>query len=178
MLRTRPCLALALAFAAIGLATNVVPLGAQESRGPTRIWGALGLGSGAGGEVEDPGATFMIQLAWQRRPHQASLRSVLTFDGGSPDGGGGSLSEVALLYGRMRSSEWGHVGIATGLAFGTFNGCPGNQERACHFVGIPIAAEAALTARVVGIGLQGFIDLNPKSILGGVLFFIPIGWMP
>jgi len=45
-------------------------------------------------------------------------------------------------------------------------------------VGIPITAEAALTGRVIGIGIQGFVNLNTKSIFGGGLFFIPIGWMP
>jgi hypothetical protein len=103
---------------------------------------------------------------------------VFLADGGFPDGGDDNVSEVALLYGRMRSTGFGHAGVATGLAFGTFDPCPGGHENTCHFVGIPITAEAALTARIIGIGLQGFVNLNTKSIFGGLLLFVPLGWMP
>lgn len=175
-LNRRP--SLALAFAAVVLATSASSLGAQERRDPTRVWGAIGLGSGAGGEVEDAGVALMIQLAWQKRPHQVLLRTAFLLDGGFPDGGSDGVSEIGLLYGRMRSAGFGHVGIATGLAAGTFRGCPGQHERTCHFVGIPIMAEAALSARVIGIGLQGFVNLNTRSVFGGVVFFVPIGWMP
>lgn len=120
----------------------------------------------------------MAQLAFQRRPHHAALRMVFLADGGFPDGGDDNVSEVALLYGRMRSTGFGHAGVATGLAFGTFDPCPGGHENTCHFVGIPITAEAALTARIIGIGLQGFVNLNTKSIFGGLLLFVPLGWMP
>lgn len=168
----------AMAFATIVLLTHALTLGAQESRGPTRVWAGFGLGSGAGGEVEEAGVALMMQLALQRRPHQFLLRSVFLVDGGFPDGGDSRVSELAILYGRVRSTGFGHAGVATGLAFGTFDGCPGSDERACHLVGIAIAAEAALTARVLGIGVQGFVNLNPKSIFGGGLIFIPVGWMP
>jgi hypothetical protein len=170
---------LSVTFTAIVFATNTEPLEAQESRGPTRVWVGLGLGGGKGGGVEENPVAFIAQLAFQRRPHHALLRFVFLADGGFPDGGDDNVSEVALLYGRMRSTGFGHAGVATGLASGTFHDCPGRGEGTwCHFVGIPITAEVALTARIIGIGLQGFANLNTKSIFGGLSFFIPIGWMP
>jgi hypothetical protein len=41
-----------------------------------------------------------------------------------------------------------------------------------------VVAEGALTARVIGIGLQGFTNLNAEAIYGGLGLVLHLGWLP
>jgi hypothetical protein len=88
------------------------------------------------------------------------------------------LGELGLLYGRVRSTRFGHVSISTGVSVVGLSECGGRSRRSCTTAGIPLVAEAAAGARYVGLGLQAYGNLNPRAPYAGLAFFIQLGWMP
>jgi hypothetical protein len=174
-MRSKDILLVAALLAAAPL-PRTAPLHAQERR-PARVWAAFGVG---GERTSDwDGTSFLGQLTVQRRPHHFALRVVYLEEGRFPDSGGGGVSEFGLSYGRMSSGRFTHAAVAAGLAGGLFNDCPGKVAGdECLYVGIPLTAEAALNLRVIGLGIQAHLNLNTRAIFGGLIYFIPIGWMP
>lgn len=99
--------------------------------------------------------------------------------GGFPDtSGGGVAGEIGLIYGRTRTTSRGHAAVASGLSLVAFDTCPDNYPSSCASVGLPIVAEAAANAKVFGLGVQAFANINPKAPYAGLAFFLQIGWMP
>jgi hypothetical protein len=142
----------------------------------SRIWLGVGLG-GAGRTDGAGGAAVMAQLAYQTRAHQFSLRAMGAADlfGSNAD----EFGEIGLLYGRTKKRPWGHASIAGGLALTYLSSCPRGQSSDCTTLGVPLTAEvAAKLARVLGVGVQGFVNVNPKSVYLGYSLFVQIGWLP
>jgi hypothetical protein len=89
------------------------------------------------------------------------------------------FGEVGALYGRAAKRKWGHAAISAGLAVTGVSSCPDAATSGCTTLGVPMVAEAALRlGSIAGIGVQGFGNLNPKSIYGGVAVFLQLGWLP
>ena len=150
----------------------------QEAPEPTRIW--LGVGLAVGGSTEWGGFGPTVNAVWQRGPHRAAIRAGGLFDfTGFPDSGSDdSVAELALLYGRSAANSFGSVAIGAGAAAVTFHGCPDGSAIRCVTIGLPLFAEAALQSKVMGIGIQAFGNLNPRSSFGGVALVLHLGWMP
>ena len=150
---------------------------AQELREPSRVWAGAGLAGGGSSEVG--GLGVMLQIVYQKQPHHVALRGVYLHDlSGFPDSGGGDIiAEAGLLYGRTNAMKWGHVAFAAGASAVAFDTCP-NDDDTCFTVGVPLAAEAALTGKVVGLGLQVFGNVNTKAPYAGVSLFLLLGWLP
>lgn len=147
------------------------PSAARASSSPGRAWLGAGLGLGVGGGVD--GGAGLVQLAWQRAPHHVVLRGL-----GLAELYGGNAGELGLLYGRVRTGPSRHLAVATGLSRVSLSGCDGRASPRCVTLGIPLTAEVALQTRFVGLGLQGFTNLNKEAIHGGVVLFLQAGWMP
>lgn len=146
---------------------------AQARRDPMRTSVAAGLG--LAGSAETDGFGGLVQLAWQREPHQVSVRFVGFADLFSTT----SVNELGALYGRVITGSAGHMSINAGLgaAFrcsGSASSCDREQS-----VSVPIAAEAALRLLpVAGIGVQAFASFNSVESMGGLLLFLQLGWLP
>jgi hypothetical protein len=152
---------------------------AQERRDPLRIWVAGGLGGG-GGANDVTGMGLLMQLAVQKRPHYAALRGFAASDisGFPDDGGGDSFGEMGLMYGRVVTAGYGHASLSSGLSVVGFDYCPNDYPNTCTTVGIPIVAEAALSAKVAGLGIQVFGNINPRVPYLGMFIFFALGWLP
>jgi len=152
---------------------------AQELPDRTRIWAGGGLAAGASKNVEF-GFGALAQLVVQKRPHYASIRTLILGDiAGFPDSGGGDvIAEGGLTYGRALTGPFGHASMSAGLSLISFDACPDGQSEACYSIGMPLVAETALSARVIGIGLQVFANINPKATYGGLAVFFQLGWLP
>lgn len=161
-----------LVAAAIVTAALSSPAAAQDR---PRTWLGLGLGLGSGRDTE--GLGLMAELVHQKRAHHIAVRGVLLVDpfGESAD----SMGDFGVLYGRAAKGRFGHGAIATGVALTGFESCPSAPGGGCATLGIPIVAEAAFRpAPVFGLGVQAFANLNRKTVFGGVVVFIQLGWMP
>jgi hypothetical protein len=138
-----------------------------------RIWLGAGLGSAGGREVE--GAAGMGELVYQTGPHHFAIRGLIA---GDPFGDDVPFGEVGVLYGRSAKRKWGHSAIAAGLAWTNFGPCTGTGTD-CTTMGIPVVGEiAARLFSIAGVGLQGFVNLNTKSIYRGAVLFLQLGWLP
>jgi hypothetical protein len=149
---------------------------AERADSPLRIWLGAGLGVGSSSESNE-GLSGLSQLVFQRGHHYAALRAQMA---GDPQGEGSSdtVAEIGLLYGRARVSPKWHAAIASGLALVGVESCEGSRSDKCTTVGIPVIAEVAFQASVVGIGFQAFTNFNSKSRFSGAVLFIQLGWMP
>jgi hypothetical protein len=155
------------------MTANSASLAAQDR---PRIWLGLGLGSGARADGAS-GFGVMGELVYQIRAHHFVIRALGVADpfGDNAD----SFGEIGALYGRAAKRRWGHAAISAGLALTGVSSCPNATISGCTTLGVPVVAEAALRlASIVGIGIQGFGNLNPKSIYGGVAVFLQLGWLP
>lgn len=121
----------------------------------------------------------MLQANVQWGPHHTAARMLFLSDLGSfPDGSDDSVGEFSILYGRRTAGRWGHASLATGLAYVRGEGFPGTYDRVRSGAGVPVVGEVLLHARLVGVGLQLFANLNTVSIYGGAMLSLHLGWMP
>jgi hypothetical protein len=143
----------------------------------SRIWLGLGLG-GAATTSEASGMALMGEVVYQTGPHHFAIRAMGAADPLGEDAD--EFGEIGALYGRAAKREWGHATVAAGLAVTGFGSCPDSASGGgCHTLGVPVVAEAALRlGSVAGIGAQGFANLNSKSVYGGLVFFLQLGFMP
>jgi hypothetical protein len=136
-----------------------------------RMWLGAGLGSGA--RADGGGVAVMGELVYQVRPHHFALRGILVADPLGEDAD--AFGELGLLYGRTALRKWGHASIAAGLAITGTTPCSGR----CSTLGLPVVAEiSARLGSVVGVGLQGFANLNSLGSYFGFALFLQLGWMP
>lgn len=153
------------------LAVAFPPAAAAQDR--PRIWLGAGLAGGGGQDVA--GVGLMGQLVFQKRAHHFAARALFMFDPYDS----GNIGELGVLYGRVVQRPWGHAAIAGGLAYTTVNPCPESSSNDCATVGVPITAEAALRlGSVAGVGAQGFVNLNSRTVYGGLAVFLQLGWIP
>lgn len=164
--------ALALVFAVAGAA----PVSGQEDgTSPLRAWVDLGLVSGIASGVDvDLGA--VVQVTLEKGKHHAALRFVGL--GSVVRSSGDIAGDVALLYGRTGSAAFVHGAVGAGPAFVQLDGCDGVRGADCRTIGLTATAEAALQAKVVGLGVQAFGNLNSVASYGGVGIVLQLGWMP
>jgi hypothetical protein len=143
----------------------------------SRIWLGAGLGSAARSDGAS-GFALMGEIVYQVKAHHFAIRAMGAAD---PFGeGADEFGEIGLLYGRAAKRAWGHGTIAAGLAVTGVSSCrDAAATSGCTTLGIPVVAEAALRlASVAGVGIQGFANLNRKSVYGGVVLFLQLGWLP
>jgi len=151
---------------------------AQQSEPATRVW--LGLGIAAVGvrnvKVNAGGS---VELGVERGPVHYGIRMMWLGDlDHLPEVGSDRVREVGALYGRVATTSWGHASVAVGLSRVSVDGCDGTYAKSCGTIGVPLAAEAGLERRVVGLALQAFGNLNSKAMFGGFAFSLRLGWMP
>jgi arginase len=148
------------------------PLAAQAH---PRMWLGLGpLGSAARGDGAE-GMAVMAEIVYQTGPHYFALRAAGAAD---PLGeGADEFGDFGLLYGRAALRPWGHASVAAGLAITGVSSChDALSGGTCTTLGIPLTAEAALRmGSFLGVGVQGFANLNSKSVYGGVVVFLQVG---
>ncbi len=158
-----------------GLQVQAQEQGMEER---TRAWLGVGLAQGVSSEVEG-GLGAVVQLAYQKGPHHFAARALGLADfHGFPDSGGGGLGELGLVYGRRRTASFGYAALSAGAAFVTLDHCPGRGSATCNTVGFPLTAEAALQGGLIGLGLQLYANVNPRSPYGGLTLSLLMGWMP
>ncbi len=69
--------------------------------------------------------------------------------------------------------------FAGGFALVGVNKCDDVENGGtCMTLGIPLAARVSAQARVVGVGTELWMNLNPKGPFGRLSLFIQLGWMP
>jgi hypothetical protein len=119
----------------------------------------------------------MGEVVYQIRAHHFAARAL---GAAEPFGtGADEFGEIGLLYGRAAKRAWGHASLAGGLALTGVSSCRDAPTSGCTTLGVPVVAEAALRlATIAGVGVQAFANLNPKSVYGGVVFFLQLGWLP
>lgn len=148
-------------------------LAAQER---SRIWLGLGLGSGARSDGASGGA-LMAEVVYQVKAHHLAIRGLGVIDPFST--GADGFGELGALYGRAAKRKWGHGVIAAGLALTGVESCRTSDIGGCTTLGVPVLAEAALRlGSIAGLGIQGFANLNPKSVYGGIVVLLQLGWLP
>jgi hypothetical protein len=155
------------------ISVGVCPCLVAQDR--SHIWLGLGVGGGARADGAS-GAALMAEVVYQVKAHHFAIRGLGVVDpfGENAD----EFGELGLLYGRAAKRLWGHASIATGLAITAVSSCRDATGR-CTTLGVPVVAEAALRfAPVFGVGAQGYANLNTKSVYGGLLLFIQLGWLP
>ncbi len=163
-------------LASTGLAAGAVH--AQSERPGTRVWLSLGLGGGVAQELDVDG-TVSFQATAQWRTHHVVFRALGMGDIGSfPDGSDDSVEEVGVLYGRRRAWSFGYVAASAGLAGVSAKGFPGASREIRRTVGVPLALEAGFQSPVIGLGIQGFANLNSLTSYAGVFLVLQLGWMP
>jgi hypothetical protein len=117
----------------------------------------------------------MGELVFQTGPNHFAVRVLIA---GDPYGDDNPTGEVGVLYGRAAKRKWGHSAIAAGLSWTNFGPCTGTGSD-CTAVGIPVVGEiAARLFSLAGVGLQGFVNLNTRSVYGGAVLFLQLGWLP
>jgi hypothetical protein len=149
---------------------------AQETPAPARIWAGAGLAMAGNSDVSGIGLSG--QLVYQKHAHQLGVRGLAVVDLSQfPDGGDDTIGELGILYGRTRMFGSGHVSLSAGASMVGLDPCP-HDDDPCFVLGVPIVAEAALSAKVTGIGLQVFGNVNSKAPYAGVALFLQLGWLP
>lgn len=139
------------------------------------VWLAGGIGAAlptSGGDA----IANMFQLNYQAPPHHVALRAVVLHDMQAPDVDAGTdmIAEVGLLYGRMRTSGSRHLAVATGVSGIGFDACPDDDD-SCFTIGLPLVAEAGISGRFAGVGLQAYGNLNSKASYVGAALFVRFG---
>jgi hypothetical protein len=151
-------------------------LHAQDESSRARVWIAGGLGSSVVRAGDEQGA-FLAQIAYQKRGQQLTLRTVFLADVFGE--GGNGAADIGVLYGRALTGRAGYVSINGGLAYTEVNDCANPGRYVCGGIGIPLSAEVAVRVLpVLGGGVQLFGNINDKSLFGGIVLFVQLGWMP
>lgn len=139
----------------------------------------------AGGTELESGIGAVVHVAVERGRHRVVFRSAGFADfAGFPDGSGdGDLTEVGLLYGRRGGGTGPGWSLSAGVSAVHFQRCPEEPEDpfddpGCTALGLAVVAEAGLGARVIGLGLQLFGNLNSQAPFAGLGLTLPLGWMP
>jgi hypothetical protein len=164
---------------ALGLLLLLVGSGSEElvAQGRSRIWLGLGpLGSAARADGAE-GYAIMAEIVYQTGPHYLAIRAAGAAD---PFGeGADEFGDIGVLYGRAAKRPWGHASVAAGLAATGVSSCHDEfRGGSCTTLGVPVTAEAALRmASFVGAGVQGFANLNSKSVYGGLVVFFQLGML-
>jgi hypothetical protein len=143
---------------------------AQEVPARTRMWAAVGIGAGlptSGGD----GIANMAQLVVQKAPNHIALRGLVLHD---LDRSTKTIGEAGLLYGRAKTTPWGHAAAAAGVSALGFDTCPDDDD-SCFTFGVPIVVEAARNGRFAGLGVQAFANLNAKASYAGGLLMLQLG---
>jgi hypothetical protein len=155
---------------------TIVGMPCAQAQDRSRIWLGAGLGSAARSDGAS-GFAVMGEIVYQVKAHHFTIRAM---GAAEPFGeGADEFGEIGLLYGRAAKRTWGHAAISGGLAITSVASCHASATSGCTTLGVPVVAEAALRfAPVVGVGIQGFANLNPKSVYGGLVLFLQLGWMP
>jgi hypothetical protein len=165
--------------AVLGLFLLLVFSGSQPlaAQGRSRLWLGLGpLGSAARADGAE-GYAIMAEMVYQTGPHYFAIRAAGAAD---PFGeGADEFGDFGLLYGRAAKRQWGHASVAAGLAITGVSSChDALSGRSCTTLGVPVTAEAALRiASFAGAGVQGFANLNSKSVYGGLVVFLQFGML-
>jgi hypothetical protein len=155
----------------VGLTALSPTLAAQDR---PRIWLGAGLGS-SGSHAGAGGAALMGELVYQTGAHHFGVRALGVAD---IIGHGDSFGEVGVLYGRSAKRTWGHSAISAGLAWTHLDSCS-DTGGGCSTVGVPVVGEvAARLFSIMGVGVQGFVNLNTKDVYRGFVLFIQLGWLP
>jgi hypothetical protein len=163
---------------------------AAQTQTKNRIWAGGGVAVGARSN-EVSGLGLMGQVVFQRDLHQVSLRGLFLGD---------VVTEAGLMYGKARETSWGQVSFSSGLSWLSFDVCarPAEvfpldagvgsnvrelradvvQDYPCNAVGIPVVADATLSGRVLGLGIQALANINPKAPYAGISLFLQVGWLP
>lgn len=154
------------------LLSGSAPVEAQSDPGATPVWITLGIGAGDMGEM---GAALQGEIVAQKTRHRFAFRAskVVEILG---DG----VGDVGLLYGLASDGPRSHASISAGVARVTFSRCPGIfSGGACEdstAVGFP--ASATLSFRpfgMLGIGIQGFVNVNSLANFGGATAILEFG---
>jgi hypothetical protein len=156
------------------MSSLAAPLAAQRH---SRLWLGLGPVGSAARTDGASGYALMAEIVYQTGPHYVAVRAAGAADvlGESGD----EFGDFGLLYGRAAKRAWGHASVAAGLAITGVPSCHDalSGER-CTTLGVPITAEVAFrAASFLGVGAQGFANLNSKSVYGGVVLFLQLGML-
>ena len=133
------------------------------------IWVNLGLG----GSLMVGGLSGGINVSYQSGNHLFSMRGVSNQEiafGGTPE----YNYDIGLLYGLSAKKKYILASISAGLSFVGYNTIT-NFERQEYTIGVPIEIQLFLTAKVIGIGIYGFANLNFNSSFMGFLICLQIG---
>ena len=164
----------------LGAALTAVLLpSAVAAQGPMRVW--VGGGLGAAGPLSSDTSrgseglgVGVGQLVFQRGAHYVAVRAL-----GAVDllyGSGDSYGELDALYGRAYAARYVHLALATGVAY---TSVPCGGVRNCDALGLPVLAELAVRPLpILGIGVQGFLNVNQHRSYGGLVGMAQLGWMP
>jgi len=146
--------------------TVVAPVAiAQASSSPSPTWVTLGLGGGHFGEVS---LAALAGLARQRGPHLFALRSSVVTDFDD------HVYDIGLLYGRGTRGQGtgGRRSVGIGLALVSVDGLTGEDG---YTIGVPLAVEMSRNGPNIGLGVQGFANLNSVQSFAGAVVTIGLG---
>ena len=151
---------------------------AQENPNRANWWGAVGLGGAlptSGGDA----ITNMAQLVFQKAPHQAAIRALVLHDlvSAADPGGTDEIAELGILYGQTRGIAGRSVTFAAGVSAVAFDACPRDHDP-CSSLGVPLMVEAALSGRLIGLGVQAFANVNGIAPYAGAALFLQFGRLP
>lgn len=134
-----------------------------------RIWVNAGLGVGT-----DDISGFVI-ASYQKGNNLLSIRGALSGDMISGD----EFWDIGVLYGRATSQQRYHASISAGLAIvgGKRDyGWSSSGNDVPLTVGLPLKAQLNwLPTSVLGIGLQGFANINPEQSFAGLALSLQLG---
>lgn len=172
---TRSGIALAVACLKTALLLCVAPLaaGAQQAPERTNIWGAVGAGAGFPSSGGD-GIANMAQLVLQKSSHHFAVRGLVLHD---IERTTREIGEIGALYGRTSAFRTRGAVIAAGISGVAFDTCPDDDD-SCFTVGVPLIAEIARSWKFLGLGLQGFANVNTKASYAGAVLFLQAGRLP
>lgn len=149
---------------------SVGPVSAQDAGDQPRWW--IGLGVGTGHVPDDTGIlSTLVQATVQSGAHQLSLRvPYLTSRNES------EFQEYGLAYSRVLLRNSAHVSAGGGVSYvRACRGFDGLSEECDGGWGIPLVAEGALHKGFIGLGIQGFANLNRMGSYTGVALFVQVG---
>src|SRR5688500_13048534 len=151
------------------------PLAASAQQAPERmnVWGAVGAGAGLPSSGGDRIAN-MAQLVLQKSSHHFAVRGLILHDIESSTR---EIGELGALYGRANAFRTRGAVIAAGISGVAFDTCPDDDD-SCFTVGVPLIAEIARSWKILGLGLQGFANVNRKASYAGAVLFLQAGRLP
>lgn len=147
--------------------------GAQQSPERTIFWGAVGAGAGFPSSGGD-GIANMAQLVIQKNSHHLALRGLVLHD---IERSTREIGELGALYGRTNAFRMRGAVIAAGISGVAFDTCPDDDD-SCFTVGVPLVAEITRSWKILGLGLQGFANVNDKASYAGATLFLQAGRLP